>query len=70
MSDKKQHINKKITPPCSGHASESDRNIEEENKKTLKVTQFSMQEIWAAMRGNVHKSKKHYNRNEKHKGKI
>ena len=33
----------------------------------LKQTQFTIQEIWQAMRGNVHKSKKQYNRNDKHK---
>jgi hypothetical protein len=33
----------------------------------LKRTQFTIQEIWQAMRGNVHKSKKQYNRKDKHK---
>jgi hypothetical protein len=39
-----------------------------ENKK-LQKTQFTIQEIWQAMRGNVYKSKKHYSRKNKHKGK-
>jgi len=50
--------------------SDKKEHIDKKDKKALKLTQFSMQEIWAAMRGNVHKSKKHYNRKEKHKGKI
>ena len=37
-----------------------------ENKK-LQKTQFTIQEIWQAMRGNVHKSKKQYTRTKKHK---
>jgi hypothetical protein len=37
-----------------------------ENKKLQKI-QFTIQEIWQAMRGNVHKSKKQYNRKDKHK---
>lgn len=37
-----------------------------ENKKLQKM-QFTIQEIWQAMRGNVHKSKKQYNRKDKHK---
>ena len=57
MSDKKEHMDKK----------ESQKALK---KEILRVSQFSIQEIWAAMRGNVHKSKKHYNRKEKHKGKI
>ena len=39
-----------------------------ENKK-LQKTQFTIQEIWQAMRGNVHKSKKQYTRTKKHKKK-
>ena len=35
----------------------------------LETTQFTQQEIWDAMKGNVHKSKKTYTRNSKHKGK-
>mgnify|MGYP000178296152 CR=1 FL=1 len=40
----------------------------DKNKK-LEKTQFTIQEIWQAMRGNVHKSKKQYTRKDKHKGK-
>ena len=39
-----------------------------ENKK-LQKTQFTIQEIWQAMRGNVHKNKKKYYRKNKHKNK-
>ena len=39
-----------------------------ENKK-LQKTQFTIQEIWQAMCGNVHKSKKQYTRTKKHKKK-
>jgi len=34
----------------------------------LQKTQFTMQEIWQAMRGNIYKNKKQYSRKEKHKG--
>ena len=33
----------------------------------LKRTVFTIQEIWQAMRGNIHKSKKAYTRKGKHK---
>tara|TARA_R110000744_G_scaffold199023_1_gene318257 strand:- start:323 stop:493 length:171 start_codon:yes stop_codon:yes gene_type:complete len=36
------------------------------NKKLVKTT-FTQQEIWDAMRSNVHKSKKDYKRKPKHK---
>lgn len=38
-------------------------------KKETKIqkTVFTLQEIWQAMRGNVHKSKKQYTRKSKHK---
>ena len=40
------------------------------NKKNkLETTQFTMQEIWMAMRGSVQKSKKQYTRKTKHKNK-
>ena len=39
-----------------------------ENKK-LQKTQFTIQEIWQAMRGNVQTNKKKYNRKTKHKNK-
>lgn len=39
----------------------------DKNKKLEKVT-LTQQEIWQAMRGNVHKSKKDYKRKPKHKG--
>ena len=39
------------------------------NETKLEKTQFTMQEIWQAMRGNVHKSKKQYTRKSKHKNK-
>jgi hypothetical protein len=39
-----------------------------ENKK-LQKTEFTIQEIWQAMRGNVQKNKKKYNRKTKHKNK-
>ena len=39
-----------------------------ENKK-LQKTQFTIQEIWQAMRGNVQKNKKKYDRKTKHKNK-
>jgi hypothetical protein len=35
----------------------------------MKTVQFTMQEIWAASRKSVHKSKKTYIRKEKHKSK-
>jgi len=35
----------------------------------LQQTQFTIQEIWQAMRGNVYKSKKQYTRKDKHKNK-
>lgn len=35
----------------------------------LETTQFTQQEIWDAMKGNVQKSKKTYTRKSKHKGK-
>jgi len=39
------------------------------DKKDIKLetTKFTQQEIWDAMKGNVHKSKKKYSRNKKHK---
>jgi hypothetical protein len=37
------------------------------NETKLEKTQFTIQEIWQAMRGNVHKSKKQYTRKKKHK---
>ena len=37
--------------------------------KQLKNTQFTIQEIWMAMRGKVQKSKKQYTRKTKHKNK-
>jgi len=37
------------------------------NNNKLKNTQFTIQEIWMAMRGNVCKSKKTYTRKTKHK---
>ena len=41
-----------------------------ENKKDkLQKTEFTIQEIWQAMRSNVHKSKKQYTRKSKHKNK-
>jgi Holliday junction resolvasome RuvABC endonuclease subunit len=36
-------------------------------KDTLQKKEFTIQEIWQAMRGNVHKSKKQYTRKAKHK---
>ena len=36
-------------------------------KNTLQKTEFTIQEVWQAMRGNVHKSKKQYTRKAKHK---
>ncbi len=36
------------------------------NKKLVK-TEFTQQEIWQAMRGNIQKSKKNYKRKSKHK---
>jgi hypothetical protein len=39
-----------------------------ENKK-LQQTKFTIQEIWQAMRGNVQKNKKKYNRKTKHRNK-
>jgi len=39
-----------------------------ENKK-LQQTKFTKQEIWQAMRGNVQKNKKKYDRKTKHKNK-
>tara|TARA_R110000803_G_scaffold59522_1_gene118198 strand:+ start:191 stop:322 length:132 start_codon:yes stop_codon:yes gene_type:complete len=36
-------------------------------KDKLQKKEFTIQEIWAAMRGNVHKSKKQYTRKAKHK---
>ncbi len=35
----------------------------------LQKTQFTIQEIWQAMRGSIQKSKKQYTRKDKHKGK-
>ena len=40
--------------------------MKKENPK-LQKTQFTIQEIWQAMRGNVYKSKKQYTRKNKHK---
>ena len=37
------------------------------NNNKLKKTQFTIQEVWMAMRGNVYKSKKTYTRKTKHK---
>jgi hypothetical protein len=43
--------------------------MSKDNKnKKLEKTTFTQQEIWDAMRGNVHKSKKNYKRKPKHKG--
>ena len=40
------------------------------NKKNkIQTTQFTMQEIWMAMRSSVQKSKKEYTRKTKHKNK-
>ena len=39
-----------------------------EDTKLVKHT-FTLQEIWAAMRGNVYKNKKKYQRKPKHRGK-
>ena len=39
-----------------------------ENK--LGKIQFTIQEIWQAMRGNIQKSKKQYTRKDKHKNKL
>ena len=38
-------------------------------KNTLQKTEFTIQEVWQAMRGNVYKNKKKYNRKNKHKNK-
>ena len=35
----------------------------------LQKTQFTIQEIWQAMRGTIQKSKKKYTRKDKHRGK-
>ena len=35
--------------------------------KKLKVTGFTIQEIWDAMKGNVQRNKKKYHRPKKHK---
>ena len=35
----------------------------------LNTTQFTMQEIWEAMKSNVYKNKKNYTRKNKHKNK-
>ena len=43
--------------------------METRKNKKIQVTQFTIQEIWQAMRGNVYKSKKQYTRKDKHKGK-
>lgn len=39
----------------------------ENEKPKLQKTEFTIQEIWQAMRGNVYKSKKQYTRKPKHK---
>ena len=39
------------------------------NNNKLNTTQFTIQEIWMATRGNVQKSKKQYTRKTKHKNK-
>jgi hypothetical protein len=39
------------------------------SKTKLQKVQFTIQEIWQAMRSNVHKSKKQYTRKDKHKNK-
>ena len=39
------------------------------NNDKLQKTEFSIQEIWQAMRGNVYKNKKKYTRKNKHKNK-
>jgi len=36
----------------------------------LEKIQFTIQEIWQAMRGNIQKSKKQYTRKDKHKNKL
>jgi hypothetical protein len=40
------------------------------SKTKLEKVQFTIQEIWQAMRGNVQKSKKQYTRKNKHKDKL
>ncbi len=35
--------------------------------KKLKKTEFTIQEIWQAMRSNIYKNKKKYTRKDKHK---
>ena len=40
------------------------------SKTKLEKVQFTIQEIWQAMRGNVQKSKKQYTRKNKHKSKL
>jgi hypothetical protein len=40
-----------------------------DNKDKLQKTEFTIQEIWQAMRGNVYKNKKKYTRKNKHKNK-
>lgn len=41
-----------------------------DDKNKLQITQFTIQEIWQAMRGSVQKNKKKYNRKSKHKNKT
>ncbi len=40
------------------------------SKTKLEKVQFTIQEIWQAMRGNVQKSKKQYTRKNKHKNTL
>lgn len=40
-----------------------------DNKDKLQKAEFTIQEIWQAMRGNVYKNKKKYTRKKKHKNK-
>jgi hypothetical protein len=45
-------------------------NSNKEHISKLKVIKVTQQEIWSAMRSNIQKNKKKYNRKEKHKGKL
>ena len=47
----------------------SNTNYTMNKKNKIQTTQFTMQEIWMAMRGSVQKSKKEYTRKTKHKNK-
>lgn len=42
----------------------------EKTQSKLEKVQFTIQEIWQAMRGNIQKSKKQYKRKNKHKNKL